>query len=63
MKHFSLRSMILFFVAICFMVMSGQGVWNIAHAAKLEKGVIKVGYAGGINFIFGKQMLQAAQRG
>lgn len=61
MKHFNLRSMILFSGLVCFMVMSGQGVWNIAHAAKLEKPVIKVGYAGGINFIFGKQMLQAAQ--
>jgi branched-chain amino acid transport system substrate-binding protein len=43
------------------MVLSVQDVWNIAHAAKLEKTVIKVGYAGGINFVFGKQMLQAAQ--
>ncbi len=28
---------------------------------KLEKQVIKIGYAGGINFVFGKQMLQSLQ--
>jgi len=61
MKHCNLRSMVLFFGLVCFMVMSGHGVWNIAHAAKLEKPVIKVGYAGGLSFIFGKQMLIGAQ--
>ena len=29
--------------------------------AKLEKKTIKIGYAGGINFVFGKQMLQSLQ--
>ena len=36
-------------------------ILNNAQAAGLEKQVIKVGYAGGLNYIFGKQMLQAAQ--
>jgi len=60
MKQFKIQRMFFYLIAICFTVMSAQG-WNAAHAAKLEKNVIKVGFAGGMNFIFGKQMLQGAQ--
>ena len=61
MKNVNLKKMFVSFAVICFTAISGQMGWNAAHAAKLEKSVIKVGYAGGMNFIFGKQMLQGAQ--
>ncbi|MEE9911206.1 MAG: ABC transporter substrate-binding protein [Deltaproteobacteria bacterium] len=61
MRKFNLRKMFYFVVLLCLTVTTLQGGWNAAQAAKLEKSVIKVGYVGGMNFIFGKQMLQAAQ--
>ena len=61
MKLLSLRRTVFFLALISFTIMIGQNGWNTAHAAKLEKDVVKVGFAGGLNFIFGKQMLQGAQ--
>lgn len=61
MRKFNLRKMFYFVVLLCLAFTALQGGWNAAQAAKLEKSVIKVGYVGGMNFVFGKQMLQAAQ--
>ncbi len=61
MRNFDRRKIFYFVVVLCLAVTTLQGGWNAAQAAKLEKSVIKVGYVGGINYVFGKQMLQAAQ--
>ena len=61
MKLLNLRRTVFSLALISFTLMIGQNGWNTAHAAKLEKDVVKVGFAGGLNFIFGKQMLQGAQ--
>lgn len=61
MKYRELRRVLFYLVIIGFVLVSVQTGWNAVYAAKLEKNVIKVGYVGGMNFFFGKQMLLAAQ--
>lgn len=61
MKSKRSGSNVIVMVIVCFVVFIGFNAQSITHAAKLEKSVIKIGYAGGINYVFGKQMLQAAQ--
>lgn len=60
MKRLSL-TLTFIFALVCCIEMAGLGTWNAADAAKLGKDVIKVGYVGGLNAVFGKQMLQGAQ--
>lgn len=61
MTHLHCKRLIWIVALVFATVITVQGQ-HAAHAAKkLEKEVIAVGYAGGLNYVFGKQMLQGAQ--